>query len=85
MPNKNAASLLADYKRVLAFFVSSSLRPLLQRLDNESSTLLKYHICDEYFNFQLVPPDTYRRNPTKRTIRTLNNYFVAILASTDPD
>ena len=85
MRNKSAPEILAAYKRVFQTMTKAGLRPLLQRLDNECSTLLRQFMDDESVEFQLVPPHVHRRNAAERAIRTFKNHFIAGLCSTDPN
>ena len=57
--------------------------PKLHILDNEASAAFKAEIrknCE----YQLVPPDTHRRNLAERAIQTFKSHFIAILAGVDP-
>jgi hypothetical protein len=85
MKTKSAASILNAYKKALAVFIAAGLRPVLQRLDNEASVILKQHMREEHIDFQLVPPGVHRRNAAERAIRTFKNHFIAGLCSTDAD
>ncbi|KAG7372529.1 hypothetical protein IV203_018672 [Nitzschia inconspicua] len=64
--------------------VRASLRPRLQILDNECSTMLKTFMLDQDLDFQLVPPYLHRRNAAERAICTFKNHCIAGLCSTDP-
>mgnify|MGYP002176238706 CR=1 FL=1 len=83
MKNKTATEILAAYKRAHSIFVQAGLWPILQRLDNECSIILKDFLRAEDVDFQLVPPHVHRRNAAKRAIRTFKNHFIAGLCSTD--
>ena len=85
MKSKSAAEILAAYKRAHAVLTAAGLRPKLQRLDNEASTILKQFMNDENVDFQLAPPGVHRRNAAERAIRTFKNHFIAGLCTTDPD
>ena len=53
----------------------------LQVLDNECSAAYKLHIEEKWgAKFQLMPPDIYRRNISKRAIRTFKAHFLAIIS-----
>ncbi len=83
LANRKATSILQAYKKIHALLVARGLRPKLQRLDNEASTILKQFMTKEAVAFQLVPPGIHRINAAERAIRTWKNHFVAGLASTD--
>ena len=81
--NRTASCLLAAYKALHQRLCKAGLRPKLQRLDNECSTLLKDFLDAEAIDFQLVPPAVHRRNAAERAIRTFQNHFIAGLCSVD--
>ena len=83
LTNKTAAEHLRAYKSLLAVLVARGLRPVLQRLDNEASDLLKSFITATGVDFQLAHPGIHRRNAAERAIRTFKNHFIAGLSSTD--
>jgi Reverse transcriptase (RNA-dependent DNA polymerase) len=83
--NKTAEAILAAYKTLHARLCAAGLRPKLQRLDNECSTLLKQFMTAEGVDYQLVPPGVHRRNAAERAIRTFKNHFIAGLCSLDKD
>jgi hypothetical protein len=83
--NRNAKTLLDGYKELHAQLCAAGLRPKLQRLDNECSTILKQFMTQERVDFQLVPPGLHRRNAAERAIRTFQNHFIAGLCSVDPN
>jgi hypothetical protein len=69
---------------VHARLVAASLRPQLQRLDNECSEALKDIFTAKSIEYQLVPPGTMHCcNAAKRAIRTFKNHFIAGLCSVD--
>jgi hypothetical protein len=58
-------------------------KPSMHILDNEASVAFKPEIkknCD----FQLIPPDTHRRNLAEIAIQTFKSHFIAILAGVNP-
>jgi hypothetical protein len=84
-PNRQAATLLKAYQRLHKRLCTAGLKPQLQRLDNECSTILKDYLHEEDIDFQLVPPGMHRRNSAERAIRTFQNHFIAGLCSADKD
>ena len=56
-----------------------------QILYNEVSTEFKKTIVDDWNEtYQLVPPNTRRRNIAERAIRTFKAHFISVLAGVDP-
>jgi hypothetical protein len=82
---RSASCILAAYKSVHLRLCAEGLRPKLQRLDNECSTILKEYLQDEDIDFQLVPPHHHRRNAAERAVRTFKDHFIAGMCSLDPD
>ena len=85
LKNRTGPEIHRAYKKLHQLLVSHGLRPKLQRLDNECSTLLKKFMRDENVDFQLVPPHLHRRNAAERAIRTWKNHFIAGLCTVDPN
>jgi hypothetical protein len=83
--NRTAKEILRAYTSIHTLLVTRGLRPRLQRLDNEASTILKDFMHQADIDFQLVPPGMHRRNAAERAIRTWKNHFIAGLCSTDPN
>ena len=83
MASKSGPDILAAYKRAHTLLSSRSLRPQLQRLDNEASTALQQYMHSEHVDFQLAPPHVHRRNAAEKAIRTFKNHLIAGLCSTD--
>jgi hypothetical protein len=83
--NRTAKEILRAYTKIHTLLVSRGLRPQLQRLDNEASTILKEFLKNQQIDFQLVPPGIHRRNAAERAIRTWKNHFIAGLCSTNPN
>jgi hypothetical protein len=83
MKNRQAETIVAAYASLHARLCKAGLKPRLQRLDNECSTLLKDYMHANQVDFQLVPPGIHRRNAAERAIRTFKNHFIAGLCSVD--
>ena len=50
-------------------------------LDNECSNELKKALAKHSMSYQLVPPDSHRRNAAERAIRTFKNHLLSTLAT----
>jgi len=85
LKNRRAETILSAYQLLHARLCAAGLKPRLQRLDNEASTVLQDFLAAEQVDFQLVPPHVHRRNAAERAIRTFKNHFIAGLCSTDKD
>jgi hypothetical protein len=83
MKNITATKNLATYKCAHSLFVQAGLGPILQRLNNKCSSILKDFLRAKDVNFQIVPSHIHHHNPAKRAIPTFNNHFIAGLCSTD--
>ena len=85
MKTRSGPDHVKAFKAIHALLQSRGLKPQLQRLDNEASTLLKDFLHESNIDFQLVPPHAHRRNSAERAIRVFKNHFIAGLCSTDTD
>ena len=85
MKSRSAEHILAAYETGHQRLCAAGLRPQLQRLDNEASTILKQFMRSQEIDYQLVPPHVHRRNAAERAIRTFKNHFTAGLCSVDKD
>jgi hypothetical protein len=85
--NRTASCLLAANEKLHQSLCKAGLRPKLQCLDNECSTLLKEFLDAKAIDFQLVPPAVHRRNAAEScAIRTsFQNHFIAGLCGVDKD
>ena len=79
MKNRTGPTIVADYKVILTLQKNRGLKPSLQRIDNEASTMLCDFMNSDSMDFQPAPPNIHRRNAAKRSIRTFKNHFIAIL------
>ena len=82
--NRCAQEILRAYNKLYEYLKSKGYTPKLQRLDNEASNLLIQSLKQKQIDFQLVPPNSHRRNAAERAIRTFKNHFIAGLCSVDP-
>jgi hypothetical protein len=85
MKSRHATAILNACKAVHAKLCNAGLRPQLQRLDNECSSVLKECMTAQNVEHQLVPPGVHRRNAAEGAMRTFKNYFIAGLCSADKD
>ena len=85
MSSRSGKDILAKCKKGFGLFTSRGLTPLLQRLDNEASTVLQQFLRDQDVDFQLVLPNVHRQNAAERAIRTFKNHMIAGLCGTDPN
>jgi hypothetical protein len=84
MKSRSAQDHLAAFKQVHSLLTRCGLKPQLQKLDNEASTVLKTFLQQESIDFQLAPPHVHRRNAAEHAIHTFKNHFIAGLCSLDP-
>ena len=85
MKNRTKEEILAAFQRSNSILVNAGFKPLLHRLDNECSNILKDHLHSENIDFQLAPPGIHRRNAAERAIRTAKNHLIAAFCSVDPN
>ena len=56
MKDRSGPEIMMAYKRGHELLSSRGLRPQLQKLDNEASSVLQQHLASVDVNFQLAPP-----------------------------
>ena len=83
MPDKSATSYVAAFKRGHLFFAEHGFKVEFETLDNEVSGDLLNHFRKETINYQLVPPNSHRRNKAERAIQTWKNNKISVLATAD--
>jgi hypothetical protein len=85
MKNRSAQEHLRAYNKLHQYLCARGFRPVLQRLDNEASALLKSQMREHGVDYQLVQPHMHRRNAAEHAICTFKKHFIAILATADPN
>jgi hypothetical protein len=81
---RNDRHRIVAYNTIMSQLAARGLAIDLQILNNEASTAYKEAITVKWkAKFQLVPPDTHRRNRAERAIRTFKSHFLSILAGVD--
>jgi hypothetical protein len=85
MKSRSASEWLKVHGGVHQELTSKGFKPKLQTLENETSAALKSYFTKNDVEYQLVPPQCYKRNAAERAIINSKEHFVAGLASSDPD
>jgi hypothetical protein len=83
MKSQTAPDLVAAYNKLHQQLLDGGVKPVLQRLDNEISTVLIKSIKEKGVDYQLASPNDHRLNPAERPIHTFKNHLVSILHGTD--
>ena len=68
--NPSKEELLRAYEIMYTYLISKGYKPLLHKLDNETSKDVEDVIHAQNTKLQYTPPDMHRTNPAKRAIRT---------------
>jgi hypothetical protein len=86
MQSRHADEFVKAYTSGVEFFTRRGVRPVFERLDNETSKLLETYCSSQAppISLQYVAPGMHRANKAERSIRTWKNHFLATLAGTDP-
>jgi hypothetical protein len=82
--NRSKEELLRAITEVYAWLTARGYRPLLHKMDNETSHDLDAFIALEQVKIQYCPPNMHRTNPAKSTVRTWKNNFMAEIARLPP-
>ncbi len=85
IPNRKKESLLSAMKHITKKLTRRGFKPVLHKMDNEVSDLMREYLDDENINFELTPTGLHRRNLAERAIQTFKNHFISGLCSTHPD
>jgi hypothetical protein len=85
MKNRGDKEMVRAFDFLIQSLILRGLKPLLQRLDNESSLGLRNYLTKQGITYQLAPPHIHRRNNAERAIHTFKNHFIAGLCSVDPN
>jgi hypothetical protein len=81
--DRTSPELLRALQVVEQELVARGLKPILMKLNNEASKLLKTYLYQQNITFKLVPPYSHRRNAAERAIRSFKDHLIAGLCSTD--
>jgi len=68
--------LLRAYHEVYEWLALRGFKPLLHKMDNETSHEVEKFIHGQQTHLQYTPPDMHRTNPAERAIRTWKNHFL---------
>jgi hypothetical protein len=83
VPIKNCTKekLLCAYQLAYEYLTCRGFKPLLQKMDNETSKDVEDFIKSQQRTLQYTPPDIHCTNSSQRVIRTWKNHFTAGIAS----
>ena len=84
IPSRSKEHLVKAYRSAVSLLQCRGLRPRLQCLDNEISTLMRSEITSHDITYQLIPAGNHGRNAAERAIQTFKNHFIAGLCSVHP-
>ena len=84
LKNQTAQVLTTTWKNLHHTFAKAEPAPKVWLVDNEILSELKTLFELNNTSFQLVPPNSHRRNLAERAIQTYKNQFKVGLATTDP-
>jgi hypothetical protein len=79
MKSRTAPDLVAAYNELHQQLLDGGVKPVLQQLNSEISTVLIKSIKDKGIDYQLASPNDHRLNPAERAIQTFKNHLVSIL------
>jgi hypothetical protein len=84
LKERKASEYLHAHNSVYAFYKSHGKLPTMQRLDNETSGLLKVFLMEVKTKIEYVAPGIHRQNPSERAIRHAKNCIIAMCITADP-
>jgi hypothetical protein len=77
MKNRGDKEMVRTFDILIQSLILRGLKPLLRRLDNESSLALRNYLTKQGITYQLAPPHIHQRNNAERAIQTFKNHFIA--------
>lgn len=84
MASRTATDHVKALSKTLAFFRKCGHQPKVQRMDNETSNLMKTFLETNDLTASYVPPSTHRRNRAERAIQAWKNHFISINSTVHP-
>ncbi len=78
--SRSKEELLPAYHEVYEWLSVRGFKPLLHKMDNETSHEVEQFIQGQQTRLQYTPPDMHHTNPAERAIRTWKNHFLAGIA-----
>jgi hypothetical protein len=78
--NWSKEELLRAYRKIYEWLTNRGFRPLVHKLDNETSKDVKASVAMEQPCIQYTPPDIHCTDPAKHAICTWKNHFLASMA-----
>ena len=78
--SRSKEELLRAYTELYKWLTVRGFKPLLHKIDNETSHEVEKFIQGQQTRLQYTPPDMHRTNPAERAIRTWKNHFIAGIA-----
>ena len=84
LPSRTKEQILKAYKSSVDMLAQRGFKPVLQRMDNECSQLLKDFMTNENIQYELTPAGKHGRNAAEKAIQTFKDHFIAGLSSTNP-
>ena len=83
--DRTAPELEASYDKLYNRLTKAGIVPVMQRIDNEVSTILIESIEETSLQYQLASPHDHRLNPAERAVQTWKNHFISNLHGCDRD
>ena len=83
--SRKGTELTRAFKESYDELAECGFRPILHRLDNETSRELMAAIKAKQLVYETVPPANHRRNPAERAIQTFKSHFISTLNGVDKD
>ena len=85
LKSQSTAELLCAYNVIYNTLLTTGFKPLFQITDNKCPISFQAFLQFNQIDHQLTPPYDHRTNPAEKSIDTFKAYFIAGLASVNPD
>jgi hypothetical protein len=83
--SRKKGELIRAFNEAYDVLVKGGFRPVLHRIDHETSVDLIAAIKERSLDIEISPPGNHRNNPAERAIQTFKSHFIAILNGVDKD
>ena len=82
---RTGTELTATYDKLYNKLTKAGVIPVIQRIENEVSTILVELIKERGSQYQLASPYDHQLNPAERAVQTWKNHFISNLHGCDRD
>ena len=83
--SRKTGELLRAYDEAYTTLTTCGFKPVLHRIDHETSAELIKAISSKGLKYEIMPPSNHRQNPAERAIQTFKAHFISIINGIDQE